>query len=203
MTASQVTDVLAKDVQAHRQPEHDVSALFLNRWSPRAFADRPVSDEDLNAVLEAAHWAPSSFNDQPWRFVVAKTKEQLQSFQSFLVEFNKQWASQAPVLIVIASDTRRANGDPNGAHAFDTGSAWGYLALQATLRGLSAHAIGGFDRQQAREVLKLPDQYELHAVVALGYRGDKETLPEGLREREVPSGRKPLSEVVFEGQVGS
>lgn len=124
-------------------------------------------------------------------------------FHSFLGDFNKLWATRAPVLIVIASDKLRENGDPNGAHAFDSGTAWGYLALQATLKGLAAHAIGGFDRQQAREALRVPDHYELHAVIALGYRGDRNELPESIRQREVPSGRKPLGEVVFEGAVRS
>lgn len=195
----QVVEQLSTEAQAHRKAAHDVSPLFLNRWSPRAFADRKVEDADLNAVLEAAHWAPSSFNDQPWRFIVAKTDEQLAVFQSFLGDFNKLWANSAPVLIVLASQTKRDNGDPNGAHAFDTGTAWGYLALQATLKGLITHAIGGFDRDKARELLKVPADYELHAVVALGYKGDKERLPEMLQEREQPSPRKPLSDVVIEG----
>lgn len=203
MRSLKTIDELTDEVRGHRQPQHGVSPLFLNRWSPRAFSDRKVSDEELYAVLEAAHWAPSSFNDQPWRFIVAKTEEQLRVFRSFLGDFNKQWADRAPVLIVLASDKLRANGEPNGAHAFDAGAAWASLALQATMKGLSAHAIGGFDREQARQALAVPDRYELHAVIALGYRGDKNSLPERIREREVPSGRKPLSEVVFEGRVNS
>ncbi|GAA3411439.1 nitroreductase family protein [Paenibacillus hodogayensis] len=203
MSLPEVVSTVTEDVQAHRKSEFALSPLFLNRWSPRAFTDRKVSDEDLHAILEAAHWAPSSFNDQPWRFIVAKTEEQLNVFRGFLGDFNKLWASSAPVLVVIASDKQRENGDPNGAHAFDSGTAWGYLALQATLKGIASHAIGGFDRQAAREALNVPDHYELHAVIAIGYRGDKNELPEGIREREVPNGRKPLSEVVFEGRIGS
>jgi nitroreductase len=192
---------VTEEVQAHRKSEHSVNPLFLNRWSPRAFSDQKVSDHDLQAVLEAAHWAPSSYNDQPWRFIVAKTDEQLEVFQQFLTEFNRSWASKAPVLLVVASDTLRANGDPNGAHTFDSGTAWGYLALQAKILGLATHGIGGFDKEQARSVLNVPDHFELHAVIALGYPGDKQTLPEFLQEREVPSPRRPLSEVVFEGTV--
>ncbi|GGG56988.1 nitroreductase family protein [Paenibacillus radicis (ex Gao et al. 2016)] len=194
-----IVEQISTEVQSHRNAEHGVSSLFLNRWSPRAFDSRKVADEDLNAILEAAHWAPSSFNDQPWRFVVAKTEEQLAVFHNFLGEFNQIWATKAPVLVLVASDTKRENGDPNGAHAFDAGTAWGYLALEATLKGLAAHAIGGFDRQQAKAALNLPEQFELHAVIAIGYQGDKSSLPAPIQEREVPSGRKSLSEVVIEG----
>lgn len=202
MSVEQVVEWYAKEVEERRKPEHSVTPLFLNRWSPRAFSERKVSDEDLYAILEAARWAPSSFNDQPWRFIVAKTEEQLDVFRGFLNEFNRMWASRAPVLIVVASDKLRENGDPNGPHAFDAGAAWGYLALQATLKGLAAHAMGGFDQQKAREALQVPDRYELHVVVAIGYPGDKNTLPEGAREREAPNGRKPLGEIVFDGKVG-
>ncbi|MFF2090219.1 nitroreductase family protein [Paenibacillus sp. NPDC058174] len=194
-----IVEQVSEAVQSHRNAEHGVSSLFLNRWSPRAYDSRKVADEDLNAILEAAHWAPSSFNDQPWRFVVAKTEEQLAVFHNFLGEFNQIWATKAPVLVLVASDSKRENGDPNGAHAFDAGTAWGHLALEATLKGLVTHAIGGFNRQQAKAALNLPEQYELHAVIAIGYQGDKSSLPVPIQEREVPSGRKSLSEVVFEG----
>ncbi|MFF2912056.1 nitroreductase family protein [Paenibacillus sp. NPDC057934] len=199
MSSTRILEEVSAEVQPYRSNENGVSSLFLNRWSPRAFEDRKVSEEDLNAVLAAAHWAPSSYNDQPWRFVVAKTEEQLAVFHQFLGEFNQLWASTAPVLVLVASDTKRENGDPNGAHAFDAGTAWGYLALEATLKGLATHAIGGFDRQQAKAALNLPEQYDLHAVIAIGYQGDKSSLPAPIQEREVPSGRKLLSEVVFEG----
>ncbi|MBW7459047.1 nitroreductase family protein, partial [Paenibacillus sepulcri] len=121
MSNYQIVDSLTEEVQANRKPEHELAPLFLNRWSPRAFSGRPVSEEDLNTLLEAAHWAPSSYNDQPWRFIVAKTEEQLRVFHGFLTDFNRTWASSAPVLVAIASDKLRENGDPNGAHAFDSG----------------------------------------------------------------------------------
>jgi nitroreductase len=192
---------LTDEVSANRNSVYPVSPVFLNRWSPRSFSNQAVTDQDLNTILEAAHWAPSSYNDQPWRFIVAKTDEQLTTFHDILSDFNRSWASKAPVLIVVASDKLRENGDPNGAHAFDAGTAWGYIALQATLLGLSTHAIGGFDRDKARTLLNVPDNYDLHAVIALGYQGDKNVLPEGLREREVPNTRIPLDKVVFEGKV--
>jgi nitroreductase len=192
---------LLDEVKPYRQSESSLLLpLFLNRWSPRAYSDRKVSDQDLLTVLEAAHWAPSSFNDQPWRFFVAKTPEQLELFHSFINEFNS-WSFKAPVLILIGSDKLRANGDPNGPHTFDSGTAWGYLALQAKILGLDTHAIGGFDRAKARTVLNVPDQIEFHAVITLGYQGDKNQLPERVRQREVPNTRCPLSEVIYEGKV--
>ncbi|WP_409292997.1 nitroreductase family protein [Peribacillus sp. SCS-37] len=190
---------LDPEVKESRRAEYGVDALFLNRWSPRAFTDQKISDDDLYKILEAGHWAASSYNDQPWRFVVAKTEEQLKVFHQFLSPFNLSWAEKVPVLIMLASDTKRENGDANGAHAFDTGTAWGYLSLQAGMLGISTHAIGGFDREAARKALNVPEHIELHAVIALGYRGEKESLSEALQAREMPSGRKPLSEVVLEG----
>ncbi|NOU95186.1 nitroreductase [Paenibacillus sp. LMG 31456] len=196
-----VVTEFAPEVQSNRKSEFPVNPLFLNRWSPRAYSERKVSDEDLNTILEAAHWAPSASNDQPWRFIVAKTQEQLGIFHQFVNEFNMVWASKAPVLIVVASKKVRGNGDPNVAHAFDSGTAWGSLALQATLLGLVTHAMGGFDREKARQLLNVPDELELHAVIAVGYLGDKSKLPEALQARELPNGRLPLSEVVFEGTI--
>lgn len=195
-----IVNEILPEVQGQRKSEYPVSPLFLNRWSTRAFSARKVSDQDLYTILEAAHWAPSSYNDQPWRFIVAKTDEQLSKFHSFLNEFNLTWASSAPILIVVASDKLRENGDPNGAHAFDAGAAWASLAIQATILGLHTHAIGGFDRNKAREILNVPDHIELHAVIALGYLGDKSVLPEAIQQREVPNDRRPLNELVFEGK---
>ncbi|MEC0176644.1 nitroreductase family protein [Paenibacillus favisporus] len=195
-----IVNEILPEVQGQRKSEYPVSPLFLNRWSTRAFSTRKVSDQDLYTILEAAHWAPSSYNDQPWRFIVAKTEEQLSKFHSFLNEFNLTWASSAPVLIVVTSDKLRENGDPNGAHAFDAGAAWASLAIQATILGLHTHAIGGFDRNKARDILNVPDHIELHAVIALGYLGDKSVLPEAIQQREVPNDRRPLNELVFEGK---
>lgn len=187
---------LAEDVEANRKAQYPVNPLFLNRWSPRSFSNQQVSDEDLHTILEAAHWAPSSYNDQPWRFIVAKNEEQLRVFHEFLGEFNRQWATKAPVLVLLASAKSRPNGDPNGAHTFDTGTAWGFLALQAKLLGIITHAIGGFDREKARSLLQVPDELELHAVIAIGYQGLKDNLPEALRERETPNNRRPLNELI-------
>lgn len=194
---------LTSEVEKYRKAEYSVNPLFLNRWSPRAYSGRKVSDEELYSVLEAAHWAPSSFNDQPWRFIVAKTEDQLKIFHEFLNPFNRAWAEKAPVLVLIASNKKRENGDLNSAHAFDAGAAWGHLAIQATLLGLSTHAIGGFDKDKARSLLKIPEDFDLHAVITIGYRDNKETLDANLQERENPSTRKPLKEVIFEGSLNA
>ncbi|MFC4099472.1 nitroreductase family protein [Paenibacillus xanthanilyticus] len=192
---------LADEVASRRETDHAVTPLFLNRWSPRSFADTPVAEETLLTVLEAGRWSPSSNNLQPWRFIVAKTPEQLELFQSFIVPGNRAWTDRAPVLLLLASNPLRDNGEPNGSHAFDTGAAWASIALQAQALGLIAHAVGGFDRAKAKETLELPDGLELHAVVALGYRGGLETLDPKFHEREVPSGRRPLQESLIEAKA--
>jgi len=179
---------------AARKADYPIADLILNRWSPRAYADRPVADEELFTVLEAARWAPSSSNEQPWRFYVARTEAELERFRSFILPGNRKWADRAPVLLLLASAVHKSNGDANGAHAFDAGAAWGILALQARLLGLATRAIGGFDRRKARETLRTPDGIELHAVIALGHPGTPDLLPEELREREKPNSRRPLKD---------
>src|SRR5690554_2946921 len=111
-------------LESTRVSPYPIDPIFLNRWSPRAYSDRTVSDQDIYTVIEAAHWAPSANNLQPWRFIIAKTEEQLAHFHTFINEFNLIWASKAPVLIMVASKKTKDNGDPNGPHAFDTGTAW-------------------------------------------------------------------------------
>lgn len=181
-----------------RKAEHGADPLFVNRWSSRAFADRPVAEETLLTILEAARWAPSSNNFQPWRFVVARDAEQLERFHPFIVPGNLEWAAQAPVLILLLSSVEE-DGKPNGAHAFDTGAAWAAIALQASLFGLNTRAIGGYDRVKARELLSIPANFELHAVIALGYPGSTELLPDKFKDRNVPSGRRPLDESIIWG----
>ncbi|PZE22501.1 nitroreductase family protein [Paenibacillus xerothermodurans] len=192
---------VAPEVAGHRKSEYPVNPQFLNRWSSRALSDRKVTEQDLFTVLEAGHWAPSSYNDQPWRFIYAHTEEQLTVFHQFINEFNNTWAANAPVLILLASDKRRPNGDLNGAHSFDAGTAWGSIALQANLLGLTTRAMGGFDHDKARRLLNVPDSFELHVVIALGYPGDKDQLPPNLRDMDVPTSRRPLKEVIFKGTM--
>ncbi|GIQ64643.1 NAD(P)H-flavin oxidoreductase [Paenibacillus cisolokensis] len=183
-----------EEVLASRQPDYPVHPLILNRWSPRSYATIPVSDEVLFTVLEAARWAPSGGNQQPWRFYVARTKEEHEVFQSFIRPRNQLWTRKAPVLLLIASEKFRDNGEPLNTHAFDAGAAWATLALQARLLGLSTRAVGGFDQELARKTLQVPDSIALHAVIALGYRGRLDELDPSFHEQEKPNGRRPIAD---------
>ncbi|MEH1948295.1 MAG: nitroreductase family protein [Nostoc sp.] len=188
------------------QTQYPVHDFIRSRWSPRAFADRPVEQDKLLSLLEAARWAPSSYNYQPWNFIVA-TKDEPTEYNrllSTLVEFNQGWAKNAPVLILAVAQIRSEDGKTN-RHAFhDVGLALENLILQATSFGLFAHQIAGFNADSARELYQIPDDYEPATVVTIGYPGDPETLSEGLRERELAARvRKPLKEFVFTGQWGN
>jgi nitroreductase len=184
-----------------RKPDFEISTQFIDRWSPRSFLEKEIPEDILFSVFEAARWAPSASNVQPWRFVVARTKEDLENFHSFIVPGNLTWAKFAPALAVIISETKTERGE-NAWHAFDAGTAWSHLALEAANKGLITHAMGGFDKEKARQVLNVPADYSIHAVIAIGYQGEKNTLPENLQEREKPSGRRPLKESLFEGTFG-
>jgi len=181
---------------------YDISPDIQQRWSPRAFSSESITGEVM-ALLEAARYAPSAFNEQPWRFVVASEPEELTVMRSVLVEANQVWANTAPVLLaVLAKQTFSHNGKPNAWHTFDTGTAWGYLSLEAQRRGLISHAMAGFDKEKARVVLQVPDDYAVVTMVAVGKLGRKEDLPPMLQEREAPASRKPLVEIVFNGVFG-
>jgi nitroreductase len=188
-------------INQYRKPEYDVDEIFLNRWSPRAMSGEEISEDELMTLFEAAKWAPSSFNNQPWRFLYARRNtENWLPFFNLLAEFNQAWAKNASALIVITSKkTFEHNRKPARTHSFDAGAAWQNLALQGSARGLGVHGMQGFDYDKAREVLNVPDDCEVEAMVAVGKPGNKEELPEKLREREFPSARKKLSEIVFEG----
>lgn len=188
-------------INQYRKPEYDVDEIFFNRWSPRAMSGEEISEDELMTLFEAAKWAPSSFNNQPWRFLYARRNtENWLPFFNLLAEFNQAWAKNASALIVITSKkTFEHNGKPARTHSFDAGAAWQNLALQGSARGLGVHGMQGFDYDKAREVLNVPDDCEVEAMVAVGKPGNKEELPEKLREREFPSARKKLSEIVFEG----
>ncbi|MEX2462333.1 MAG: nitroreductase family protein [Paenibacillaceae bacterium] len=192
---------LSEEVKINRNPEHEISPLFLNRWSPRSFTSQQITDADLQRILEAARWAPSSNNLQPWRFYVAKNEAQLGVFKQFILPFNRVWTDNAPLLVLLASAKLTPKGDPNGAHAFDTGAAWAHIALQAMLLGLITHAIGGFDRTKARELLNIPEDLDIHAIVVIGYQGEKEALNVALQEREKPNQRNPLADSIVEWKV--
>ncbi|GBF72232.1 NADH dehydrogenase [Paenibacillus sp. 598K] len=185
-----------------RPTSYDIDPIHIQRWSPRAFLEQEVPEDKLLSVLEAARFAPSAFNFQPWRFIVARTPEDRETFRSFLVEFNQVWCEKVPVLILIVSQSTSEKG-ANLTHAFDAGAAWGALAYEAVRQGLVTHAMTGFDFDKARQLLNVPEEFTIQAAVALGYQGDKSSLPQAMADREGPSPRRPLDQSVFEGSFGA
>src|SRR5713226_9125280 len=183
-----------------------VHELIRERWSPRAFADKPVPQNVLRSLFEAARWAPSSYNEQPWAYLVAvrDDKESFEKMLSVLVEFNASWAKGAPVLaIAVAKLAFAKNNAPNRNGQYDSGAATAFLSLEATAQGLAVHQMAGFDAEKARQVFGIPAGWEAIAALAIGYPGDPASLPQPLREREVaPRTRKPLSEFVMAGNWG-
>ena len=186
-----------------------IDPLFLDRWSPRAFTDEALSQADLDTILEAGRWAPSAYNSQPWRFIYArKGTPQWDTLLNLLNEFNQSWAKNAAALVFVASNSlmRPPGADkdvPARSHSFDAGAAWGFLSLQATRLGWHTHAMVGVDFERAFAELGAPAGYRIEAALVIGRAGDKSQLPEGLQGREVPSDRKPLSEIAFEGRFPS
>ncbi|WNS75715.1 nitroreductase family protein [Bacillus sp. DTU_2020_1000418_1_SI_GHA_SEK_038] len=178
-----------------------IDQVFLDRWSPRSFMEKEVSDEVLFSLFEAARWAPSALNIQPWRFILARTQDDREKFYSFIFEGNLAWCRKAPVLALIISEMNNEKG-LNKSHAFDSGAAWGFLSLEATKKGLITHPMTGFDFEAARKVLDIPEKYAINALVAIGYQGEKEDLPEILQQRENPSPRRETKDSLFEGSFG-
>lgn len=186
--------------------QHPIQELLRRRWSPRAFADRRVEPEKLLSVLEAARWAPSSYNEQPWAFLVA-TKENKAEYDRLLgclVEFNQQWAQAAPVLMLSVAKLRFEKNQKENRHAFhDVGLAAENLVIQATELGLVVHQMAGIEVEKCRATYNIPEGWEPVAGIALGYPGEPDSLPEKLRQREkAPRRRKPLDKFVFTGRWG-
>ena len=180
--------------------QYQIHDLLRRRWSPRAFDDRPIEQEKLRSLFEAARWAPSSNNGQPWRFLVATNNHKTEYDRLFdcLVEGNQKWAHRAPVLILSVAKLQFEDGSPNRHALHDTGMAAENLALQATALGLVVHQMAGFDIERARADCRIPDGYEPVAMMAVGYPGDPAILSERLRAREVqPRIRKPVTEFVY------
>lgn len=188
-----------------RNPDHPVKDLFIERWSPRAFDASEMPEADLKTILEAARWAPSAFNIQPWRFVYTRRQDaDWQKLVDLLNPFNLDWAQHASALLYLFSDSEvdGKNGKPNrpsGTHSFDAGTAWAHVALQATELGYHTHAMAGILRDEIHDRLGVPLRYKPEIAIAIGKRGDPGNLSESLRERETPSQRKSLSEIAFAG----
>lgn len=196
---------MSLDQPAGRQPDHPVAPQFPQRWSPRSFTDREVSEAEVMSLLEAARWAPSASNHQPWRLVWALRGEtEFAAIRDTLTGNNPIWAGKAAVLLAVASKDTVTNRDgaevPNRTAGFDTGAAWMSLALQAQVMGLFAHAMGGFDKDRLAAALHLPERHTLHCVVAVGEQGPADALPDGLRDRERPSARKPVADFARRGR---
>lgn len=196
---------MSLDQLSGRQPDHPVAPQFTARWSPRSFSDRILAEAEVLSLLEAARWAPSASNHQPWRFVWALRGETaFDTIADCLTGNNPVWAERAGALIAVVSKDRVTNREgvevSNRTAGFDTGSAWMSLALQAHAMGFVAHAMGGFDVLRLAEKINLPDGHTLQAVVAIGEQGPVEALPEPLQAREKPSTRKPLSETALRGR---
>lgn len=181
--------------------DHPVLDAIAERWSPYGFAKEPVSDEDLRSILEAARWAPSSFNEQPWRYFVARREdpEDFERALSCLTEGNRAWASNASVLLLaVVTTTYARNGKANGVALHDLGLASAMLTVEATALGLAAHQMGGILPDRIRELYALPDDVKPVTAIAIGVPAEPETLPEKWRERDTrPRTRRPLAETAF------
>jgi len=184
-----------------RKPDYPINPIILNRWSPRAMTGEALSDSELFPLFEAARWAPSSYNNQPWRFLyVRRDTPHWDTLFGLLVDFNKEWCAKAAVLGLIFSRlTFEKNDKPCVTHALDTGAAWENFSLEGMSRGLVVHGMQGFDYQKAK--LLIPDGHEVHAMFAVGKKAKKETLSSELQKREFPSSRNKISTFVFEGKV--
>ncbi len=189
-------------IENPRVSEVPVDPMFLDRWSPRAFSTEPVPEESLRSLFEAARWTPSCFGEEPWLFLYAAKKEDLDLFRSLIVDGNRTWADRAPVLaFVFARLTFKRNDKPNRWAEFDSGAAWMSLALQASRLGLITHGMGGFHEDKIYDALNVPrEKYRAMAGIAIGWIGDASQLPKELAEKESPNSRKPLAEVAVEGK---
>lgn len=188
-----------------RTTDYPIDPIFLERWSPRAFTGEAISETDLLTMFEAARWAASSYNSQPWRFLYARRDSpHWDKFLGLLNPANQSWAKQASALVVLVSNSvmRPPGADkdvPSHSHSMDAGTASGYFALQAVKMGWFVHGMVGFDMNRAFAELNVPQGYRVEAAYAVGRRGDKAMLPEALQAREQPTPRRPLAEIVFEG----
>jgi len=185
-----------------RKPEYPINDLILNRWSPRAMSGETMSDEELMPLFEAAKWAPTSYNNQLTRFIYAKRDTSYwDKFFNLLMEGNQLWCKNASVLVIIISrKVNYHNDSPQPTHSFEAGAAFENLCIEGETRKLVVHGMAGFDFTKAKEMLDLSDKWNVECMFAIGKPGKKEDLPEEMQKMEAPSDRKPLKELVFEGE---
>src|SRR5437764_6160567 len=182
-----------------RKADFPIEPLLIDRWSPRAMSGEEISREELMQLFEAARWAPSSFNAQQSRGLYGRRgTEHWTTFFDLLVEANKSWAKNAAVLVLfISRKTFEYNQKPSRTHSYDTGAAWENFALQGFRQNLVVHGMEGFDYERARKDLRIPEEFQVEAMAALGRLGSKETLPEKLQERESPNDRRKVTDSIF------
>ena len=187
-----------------RNPDHPIESLIVDRWSPRAMSGEEIPIDELLRLFEAARWAPSSFNAQQWRALYARREtEHWPTFLGLLGEGNKTWAQNAAALVVFISRKNfEYNGEQSVTHSYDCGAAWQNFALQGFSQGLVVHGMEGFDYDRARNELKIPDEFQVEAMAAVGKPGAQETLPEKLQKAESPNDRRRVNASVYEGPFG-
>ena len=186
-----------------RRADYPVDELFLDRWSPRAMSGEELSEQELMVLFEAARWAPSSGNSQPWRVLYARRgSTHWPVFFDLLGEGNKRWCDKGAALLIFISKKTRDNGKPAITHSYDTGAAWVSFALQGWLKGYVVHGMQGFDYERARTVLKIPEDYAVEAAAVVGKPGRVADMPEDLQQRETPSIRRAVKDSVREGPFG-
>lgn len=185
-----------------RKADNKINNLFLKRWSPRAMSGEKITEKEMKQLLEAARWAPSSYNGQPWRFYYAKKgDEHFEKYLDIVNEFNQSWADKSGALLIVATTgVFEHNGEPDNTHKLSVGAAYENLALQGADMDLVVHGMAGFDYKAAKEYTGMPESHEVICMAAIGKPGNKEDLAEQLQERETPSDRKPLNEISFNGK---
>lgn len=191
-----------QEVEKARKNEYSIHPLILNRWSPRAMTGEEMTEKELMALFEAARWAPSSYNNQPWRFLYArKNTPSWPLFFNLMVEFNQGWTKNASALVVaISAKNFEHNNKPARTHSFDSGAAWMSMAIEGAWRGYVMHGMEGFDFEKAKTDLGIPDDYQVEAMIAIGKRAPMSQLSPELQKREAPSDRRPLGEIAIEGK---
>lgn len=196
---SKPTDLAATD---YRTADAPILDIILHRWSPRAMSGEKLTAGERRSLFEAARWAPSCFNSQPWRFLYAETdSDDWATYFELLADGNKRWAERAAMLIVLCARTRLEHNDAaTDTFGFDVGAAWQNLALQGTSMGLVVHGMRGFDKNAAREVLEIPELFSIEAMIAVGRPGEISELPESNQAKEMPSGRKSIDEFSAAGK---